>query len=191
MVTSRFSMPDWPHSPVHRLSEAGTYMVTAGTYGKQALFRSPQRLGVLCEALLECALKHHWQLQAWAIFPNHYHFVGISPGHAGSLRTLVQHLHSVTARHVNELDEMAGRKVWFEYWDTQLTNQRSYLARLSYVHRNAVHHGLVREPSAYPWCSAGWFARRAAAAFYKTVMRFPVARVKVPDDYSVEPTAIA
>lgn len=28
-------MSDWPHAPVHKLKEKGTYMVTAGTYKKQ------------------------------------------------------------------------------------------------------------------------------------------------------------
>ena len=63
--------------------------------------------------------------------------------------------------------------------------QRWYLARLSYVHRNAVHHRLVREPPLYPWCSAGWFERRATASFYKTIMRFRTERLKVPDDFEV------
>jgi len=75
--------------------------------------------------------------------------------------------------------------VWFEYWDTRLTYQRSYFARLSYVHRNAVHHRLVREASLYPWCSAGWLQRKARASFYKTIMQFGIERLKVPDDFEV------
>jgi hypothetical protein len=34
----------WPHAPLHQLSEAGTFFVTAGTYQKQHHFRGPQRL---------------------------------------------------------------------------------------------------------------------------------------------------
>ena len=114
-------MRDWPHSPVHRLSEAGTYMVTAGTYKKDPLFRSARRLEFLCDLLLEVAYRHGWELQAWAIFPNHYHFIGVSPGSGESLRKMVQELHSVSGREVNRLDGARGRKVWFEYWETQLT----------------------------------------------------------------------
>ena len=189
-------MRDWPHSPVHRVYEAGTYMVTAGTYLKKPLFRGPERLRYLCEMLLELAEKYQWQLQAWAVFPNHYHFVGLSPEpisekrqQAAALQTLAEftkHLHSITAIQVNRWDQAAGRQTWFQYWDTQLTFQKSYLARLSYVHKNAVHHGLVGEPSLYPWCSAGWFQRRATAAFYKTVMGIKVDRVRVADDFAVD-----
>ena len=43
---------DWPHAPVHRLSEHGTYIVTAGTLHKQHWFRGPERLDRLESALL-------------------------------------------------------------------------------------------------------------------------------------------
>ena len=198
-------MRDWPHSPVHRFTPGGTYMVTAGTYLKLPLFRGPDRLRYLCEILLELADKYAWRLQAWAVFPNHYHFVGLSPEPLrtagairhlmdrtpkGSLTEFTRHLHSVTAREVNSWDQAPGRQAWFQYRDTQLTYERSYLARLSYVHKNAVHHCLVREPSLYPWCSAGWFQRRAATSFYKTVMGMKVDRVLVVDDYTVAPSEI-
>ena len=179
-------MRDWPHSPVHRVTESGTYMLTAGTYLKKPLFHGPERLRYLCEILLEVAEKYAWQLQAWALFPNHYHFVALSPAQEASLSEFTKHFHSVTAIEVNQWDQTPGRQVWFQYWDTRLTFQKSYLARLSYVHKNAVHHGLVREPSVYPWCSAGWFQRRATTSFYKTVMGMKVDRVRVADDFSVD-----
>jgi putative transposase len=57
---------------------------------------------------------------------------------------------------------------------------------LSYVHRNAVHHELVPEPSLYPWCSAGWFERRATPPFFKAIMGFGIERLKVPDEFDVD-----
>jgi putative transposase len=184
-------------------------MVTAGTYFKKPLFRGADRLGYLCDMLLELAEQYAWQLQAWAVFPNHYHFVALSPAALdcggsppllkagagsrtpkGSLTEFTRHLHSVTAIQANKWDQTAGRQAWYQYWDTQLTYQKSYLARLGYVHKNAVHHGLVREPSLYPWCSTGWFQRKAATSFYKTVMGMKVDRVRVADDYEVAPSDV-
>ena len=161
-------------------------MVTAGTYRKQNLLNSSQRLTFLCDKLLELASNYGWQLQAWAVFSNHYHFVAESSG-PKNLRDYIRHLHSITAREINLQDGEPGRKVWFEYWDTHLSFAKSFYARLSYVHRNAVHHKLVRNPSEYPWCSAGWFERRANPAFYRTVMNFKIDRVQVPDAYEVLP----
>jgi putative transposase len=161
-------------------------MVTCGTYLKLHHFRGPARLSFLCDALLRLAAEYDWNLQAWAVFSNHYHFIALSPTNPESLQNLIKKLHSDTALAVNEWDETEARQVWYQYLETQLSYQRSYYARLSYVHRNAVHHKLVREPSLYPWCSAGWFQRRATTSFYKTIMRFGIERLKIPDDFTVE-----
>jgi putative transposase len=76
----------------------------------------------------------------------------MSPEKATSLTAFTKHLHSVTAIEANRWEGTTGNKVWFQFRDTALTYPESYDARLSYVHRNAVHHGIVREPSLYPWC---------------------------------------
>ena len=178
-------MTDWPHSPVHRLGEGGTFIVTCGTYRKEHFFRGAERLAMLHDSLLSLAGEYDWQLQAWAVFSNHYHFIGLSPRDSGSLATMIRRFHAVTALAVNRLDGVQGRRVWFQYYDTRLTYEKSYLARLRYVHENAVHHGLVREATAYPWCSAAWFERTADPAFRKTVHSFGNDRLNIQDDFSV------
>jgi putative transposase len=147
----------WPHAPTHQLAFGGTYFVTASTYLHEHHFRSAARLVVLHRGLLKVAAEFGWQLEAWAVFSNHYHFVGHSPADratAESLRSMLGELHRKTAFWVNHLDGVAGRQVWFNYRETRLTFQRSYLARLNYVHQNPVKHGLVSVANQYPWCSA-------------------------------------
>ena len=180
-------MPDWPHAPVHRLGAQGAYMVTAATYQKAPLFKSKDRLALLNEALFVSAQKYGWELQAWAVFPNHYHFVAHSPASSANLRQMIQHLHAQTALAINGHDQASGRQVWYQYWDTHLTYPKSYDARLAYVHHNAVHHGLVREPQLYPWCSATWFALRAPKPFYQRIMALRTDRLTVRDDFAVAP----
>jgi putative transposase len=150
--------PSWPHAPLHQLAESGTFFVTAATYRKEHHFRTPQRLDVLHRGLLTVARDFGWRLEAWAIFSNHYHFVGHSPENArdaASLSQMLGVLHSKTGGWVNRLDKAAGRNVWHNYRETKLSYEKSYLARLNYVHQNAVKHGLVPVASQYPWCSAG------------------------------------
>jgi putative transposase len=183
-------MPDWPHAPAHRLSSAGAYMITTGTYLKKPLFKSAPRLIFLCEQLLALVPQHGWNLEAWAVFPNHYHFVATAKKKAQTLPRLLSQLHTVTAKEINRRDRTPGCKVWFQYWDSHLTFPQSYLARLNYVHSNAVKHGLVRQPGLYPWCSAGWFEREAEKPFYQTVMRVRSDRVNVRDDFNVNPEDI-
>jgi len=177
---------DWPHSPIHRLELTGAFIVTGATYLKKPTFAGHQRLEYLCDLLLELAEKYQWQLQAWAVFPNHYHFIALSPAEAGTLTAFTRHLHSLSTIQANRWDGAAGRKVWFQYWETNLTYPESYFARLGYVHRNAVHHQIVREASLYPWCSAGWFQRRATSSFYKRIMQMKIDRVNVQDEFEVD-----
>ena len=83
-------MPNWPHGPTHRLGKAGAYMVTAATYQKQPLFCSAKRLTLLCEQLLNLAPSHGWKREAWAVFPNHYHFVAMTETKAETLPRLIR-----------------------------------------------------------------------------------------------------
>lgn len=158
-------------------------MVTAGTYLKRHLMDTNGKLGYVHDTLLELAQEHGWSLQAWAVLSNHYHFVAVKDEHSGELSSLARHLHSITARELNALDGKEGRKVWYEYWDSRITYQSSYLARLKYVHHNPVKHGVAREAKNYPWCSAAWFELNAPRSFANIVQNLKTDRVKVPDDF--------
>jgi putative transposase len=96
---------------------------------------------------------------------------------------MLAQLHSLEAHAANTRDNAPGRKVWFQFWDTQLTFERSWIARLRYTHENAVKHGLVARAADYPWCSAGWFERTANPAFVSSVKSVNIDRVSVIDLY--------
>lgn len=177
------STKDWPHAPIHRVGTDGIYMVTGATLHKEHLFNTAEKLGLLENDLLSLAKRYQWQLEAWAVFMNHYHLVARGCEGASSLNKFLKHLHSDSARELNRLDLKAGRTVWYNYWDTKLTYERSYLARLNYVHQNAVKHGLVNVGNQYPWCSAAWFERTASPAAIKTLYSFKIDKLKIDDDY--------
>jgi putative transposase len=173
----------WPHSPVHRLAGSGMIMVTAGTYLKQHLFTEGPKLRMLHNALLAIADRHQWRLEAWAVFSNHYHFVAAPSVASRTLPALLRELHSRTAIALNRQDRRPGRKVWHNYWDTQLTHETAYYARLNYVHNNPVKHGVVSVASHYPYGSAAWFERNATPAQVQTIYGFKTDRLAIPDDF--------
>jgi len=124
--------------PTHQLSTRGTYFVTASTYQKAHHFRGADRLRVLHRGLLTVARDFGWQFEAWAVFSNHYHFIAHSPPDApdaSNLSDMLSVLHVKTAGWINKLDRAPGRRVWFNFRETRLTYQKSYLARLNYVHQ--------------------------------------------------------
>jgi putative transposase len=180
----------WPHAPTHQLSLRGSYFVTGATYEKLHHFRGAARLRVLNRGLLTVAEKFGWRLEAWAVFSNHYHFVGHSPEtaeSADSLTPMLKMLHVKTSEWTNKLDNTPGRRVWYNFWDTRLTYQKSYLSRLSYVHRNPSKHGLVPVSNQYPWCSAAWLERTASPAIVKSIYRFKTEKLDKADDFEPDP----
>jgi len=174
---------DWPHAPIHRLGSKGVYMITGATLHKQLFFSTESKLTLLESEILTLSKQYGWQLEAWAVFMNHYHLIARGGDNAERLDAFLNHVHSNTARDLNRQDNRIGRQIWYNFWETRLTYERSYLARLNYVHQNAVKHGLVSVANQYDWCSAAWFERTASPSAVKTIYSFKTDKLKVEDDY--------
>ena len=173
---SRVGTRDWPHAPPHRLKESGVYFVTARAAHQRHLLSTPELRDWFQDSLFTLAQRYGWTLEAWAILSNHYHFVAHSPPsprEVGSLSAFLQHLHSAATRELNRRDATPGRtRLWQNFRDTHLTLQRGYLARLNYVHQNAVHHRVVILASDWKWCSASAFKRSVTPAWLRTIASF-------------------
>jgi len=176
------SMHSWPHAPARRSHEGGAIFVTAGTYKKEHLFDGNERLTLLQSALFALAEERGLDLQAWAVFPNHYHLVAHTD-EGFDVSRFFKSLHGRTSIALNRLDGAVGRKVWHNFRDTKLTNTNSYLARLHYVHSNAQRHGVVAAARMYPFGSAHWFETQGEEAFVRTVYSFNIDLLEIDDDY--------
>lgn len=158
-------------------------MVTTGTLYKQPLFKASANRDLIERMMLSMSKQFGWQLEAWVVLANHHHFIARGHQESADLREFLQQWHYDSARALNEMEGKPGRKVWYEFWDTRLTSQYSYLARLNYVHQNAVRHGLVAVANQYRWCSAAWFERTASPAQVKTIYSFKADKLKIRDDF--------
>ena len=173
----------YPHNPPHLFRPQAIYMVTAATLRKRHLLDSDVKKAYFCETLFEQAAVLGWAIEAWAVLSNHYHFVAQAPEEAITLKDLIRRVHSITAKFVNRLDKTPGRRVWYNYWDTCITYETSYHARLHYVHTNPVKHGLVARAADYPFCSYCWFEEQAEPDFRRKVFAQPIDRVRVIDGF--------
>ncbi len=158
-------------------------MLTAGTLHKAPLFDTPEKLDLFRDTTWGLARSYSLSLRAWAFFRNHYHLVAGFAEASCDHRAFLRHLHRELALRLNKLDATPGRKVIYQFWDSELTYEKSYLARLHYVHHNPVHHRLVPVAHHYPWCSARWFETNARPAYVKTVYSFKTDKVHVPDEF--------
>ena len=172
-----------PHNPPHYFVSNAMYMVTGSILYNQRLLFDNARKSIVCELLFERAKYWGWDLEAWAVLENHYHFVARAPENALTLERLIRGLHSKSAIELNKLDKTPGRQIWHNYWDTCITHESSYHARLHYVHLNPVKHRLVERAEDYPFCSYSWFLEKGDGAFRETVMSQPIDRVEVMDEF--------
>ena len=173
----------YPHNPPHYFVPNTMYIVTGSILYKQRLLFGDEHKALVLGILLERAAHWGWEMEAWSILENHYHFIGRAPENALTLEKLIRQLHSKSAVELNKLDKTPGRKVWYNYWDTCITHETSYYARLHYVHLNPVKHGLAQNAEDYPFCSYRWFLEKADESFQGMVMNQPIDRVDIFDDF--------
>jgi len=173
----------YPHNPPHYFVPNAIYMVTGSTLYKKRLLTSNKHKFLVVEVLLERATHWGWSLEAWAILENHYHFIAHAPENALTLGKLMKQFHSKTTVMLNKLDGETGRQIWHNYWDTCITHETSYYARLNYVHLNPVKHGLVENTEDYPFCSYRWFLEKADNDFQEAIKNQPIGRVNIFDEF--------
>ena len=173
----------YPHNPPHYFVPNAMYIVTGSLLYNQRLLTDDKRKSLVCDILFDRTARWGWDLEAWAILENHYHFIARAPENALSLEKLIRQIHSKSAVKLNKLDKTVGRKVWYNYWDTCITLETSYYARLHYVHLNPVKHGLIENAEAYPFCSYRWFLEKADETFQHKVMNQPTERMDIFDDF--------
>lgn len=174
----------WSHGPRHFVDRNNAIMVTGATYFKQHYFSTSEMLALLQRTLIEQADHCRWNLDAWSVFSNHYHFIALAEEGSEQLSTLIRRLHSITAHAANANDGVSGRHVWHQYWDTSLTTEGAYLARLKYCQENAVKHRLVTTAQDYPFCSTAQFRKAAPTEFQRRLSLVGISRVAVVDLYS-------
>ena len=166
----RFNGRPW-HSPAHRVSQNGRYLLTAACYEhRRFIGRTLERLADFSERLLKTLEAQSEEIYAWCILPNHYHALVFT-------RKLPEMLHEVgllhgrTAFEWNGEDGERGRKVWFNCVETGMKSDRHFWATLNYVHHNPVHHGYVRQWQEWPFSSGEsfltGFGRERAAEIWK------------------------
>jgi putative transposase len=182
-----FNMEDiyktYPHNPPHYFVPNAMYIVTGSLLYKKRLLTDNNHKSLVCDNLFEIMHRWGWALEAWSVLENHYHFIARSPEDPLTLEKLIRQLHSKTAMLLNKLDKTPGRQVWYNYWDTCITHETSYYARLHYVHINPVKHGLVENAEDYPFGSYRWFLDEADESFRDKVINQPINRVDIFDDF--------
>jgi putative transposase len=138
------------HTPAHLFRADAIYMITGSIYQRRDLMCSSARKSQWKDSFLRASALYGWDILAWVVLTNHYHVLVQSPKHsATNMSKYIGSLHKYTARRWNDEDHTAGRRVWWNYWDTCVRSEQELINKLRYILWNPVKHGLVEAAGDY------------------------------------------
>ena len=149
-------MPDKKeHHPPHIYQDNSIYFISVKTIQGERYFDTENKKKILLEVLTRALNKFHISIYAWVILDNHYHLLfQLSSGK--DLGVFVRNINENSARILNKQDGKQGRKIWYQYWDYCIRNERDFFLHLNYIHHNPVKHKYFSEQigvSNYKFCS--------------------------------------
>ena len=182
MIEKKY-LKKYKHAPAHLFLDSTPYFITAGTYLKQHFFTSPQKKKMLFVTIQEIFQKNLTELLAWVILSNHYHLL-INLKDPVLLPEIIKKIHSKSAVELNKEDKKVGRKIWQNYWDRCIRDEKDYYSKLNYVHFNPVKHGYTEDPSEYRFSSYGFYLKKLGNERFERMMtECPVDQQDERDDY--------
>lgn len=173
----------YKHSPPHFFKDNQVYMITASTYKKLPLLTDDSIKLFLLDLILNKFNKYHWRIDAYVILNNHYHLLVQALSNAQSLPKIIREIHKFSAIEINRQRSRSVHKVWWNYWDTLITYEKSYYARLNYIHFNPVKHGYVEDPINYSFSSYKSFYDSDPETALSVHKIYPFDKVKIKDDF--------
>jgi len=176
---------EYKHNPPHLFVPNCKYFITGATYKKKRWFKSDKAKERLLKSIKIGFDQHGWLLEDWVILDNHYHLMGNASEINNSLPKMIQDIHKFVAMWIrkNVHESISAEKIMYNYWDTCITYEASYFARLNYIWNNPVKHGYTK--SAEEW-GFGSFIKRVEKdneELEKIKANYPWDKVRVKDDF--------
>ncbi len=140
------------NNPPHIYVDDTFYFVTAATYQHQNRLASQACKQYFVTELINLAAAYHLDLKAWVVLNNHYHILFRLSG-GNKLAKFFKRFHAKTATYFNQIDNVPGRRVWWNYWDRCIRNDRDFWQHFNYIHYNPIKHKYVNQLSEWPHSS--------------------------------------
>ena len=136
-----------------RLRLAGaSYFFTVVTHRRRPIFAEPEAVDALRTAFRTVRARHHFEITAIVVLPDHIHAIWTLPGSDANYPTRWRLIKAETSR----LLHRHGTKgqIWqARYWEHCLRDERDLRNHLDYIHYNPVKHGLAMAAADWPWSS--------------------------------------
>ena len=139
---------------LHRfLLDNQCYHVVSTTRGRAPVFLDPSCASVAVEAV-QFVRRERAYVLAYVVMPEHFHAL-LVPRDSTSISQVMQSIKGYTARLINKSMDRRGPLWQRSFYDRMIRDERQLLEAVNYVHTNPVVAGLVENPGAYLYSSAG------------------------------------
>ncbi len=139
---------------LHRfLLDNQCYHVVTTTRDRVPVFLDPDCASLAVE-VVQFMRRERAYVLAYVVMPEHLHAL-LVPRDGTSISRVMQSIKGYTARLVNEKLARRGPLWQRSFYDRMIRDERQLLETVTYVHMNPVVAGLVEDPEAYPYSSAG------------------------------------
>lgn len=128
----------------------GLYFFTVVTADRRPLLTTPSRIESLRASFRHVMTRRPFRLQAIVVLPDHLHCLWQLPADDADFSNRWKMLKSHFTRHLPGLK----RPIWQpRFWEHLIRDTIDQQRHLDYIHFNPVKHGLVDDPSEWPFSS--------------------------------------
>ena len=172
------------HTPPHLHKDSAKYFITASTYKKIKILDDNSKQKLLSSLKIACR-NYDWTLEDWVIMDNHYHIMVNSPKKGADISKFVSEYHKFTAMFIKKKypQHQVLPKIFDNYWDTCISYERSYYARLNYIYFNPVKHGYVKKAQDYQWGSYFYRYKEQKEYLERLMEAYPFDKINIKDDH--------
>ncbi|MDW7679596.1 MAG: transposase [bacterium] len=174
----------YKHTPAHLFRPHAKYFITGATLNKVQYFKSCESKQAAIEYMFKSFDHYGWIIEDWVFLNNHYHIMADAPENPETLSQVINNFHRFSALKLKKLHpEFADvEHVWYNYWDTCITYEKSYFARINYIWFNPVKHKYVTE--AENWKYGSFFERAKEWKNVKGIVeQYPFEKLNIDDDF--------
>ena len=158
--------------------------------------KSDEAKDIFLNYLFKSFEHYNWKIEDWVVLDNHYHLMANAPENAETLAQVINNVHRFSSSGIKSLEcincvdavptqsaHSIDKKIFHNYWDTCITYENSYYARLHYLWYNPVKHGYVKHP--IEWKYGSFYYRHQDEKEYlgKIMKLYPCDKVNVFDDF--------
>lgn len=134
------------------------YFITTKTFDMKNFFKYDADKLRVFQVLKQSCSKFNIGVYAWVVLDNHYHLL-VRVVDGPSLPRFIQNFHGNASRLQNKADKVIGRRIWYQYQDHCIRNDRDFWIHFNYIHHNPIKHNYVNDMAAYPFSSYRYWLR--------------------------------